>query len=55
MARNDLQALLVQNDKLKSENYALKKKLDDAESKIATLTKENEAYEELTNHCFGDD
>ena len=55
MASRDLQALLVKNDKLKSENYALKKKLEDAESKIATLTKENEAYEELTKHCWGDD
>ena len=55
MANNDLQALQVENDKLKSENYALKKKLDDAESKIATLTKENKAYEELTKHWFGDD
>ena len=51
----DLQALLEENDKLKSENYSLKKKLDDAESKISILTKENEAYEELTKHCFGDD
>ena len=55
MANNDLQALQVENDKLKSENYYLKRKLDDAESKIATLTKENEAYEELTKHCLGDD
>lgn len=55
MANSDLQALQMENDMLKSENYALKKKLDEAESKIATLKKENEAYEELTKHCFGDD